>query len=84
MNTNTNHTAEQFCQPKGLSFFLKKPVYDIKELVADIPFCRTSIYKSVKNKDLRSVKVGSKVVFYADDILSWLEKLRDENTVSNY
>ena len=53
-----------------------KPVYNLVELLKIVPIGRSSIYNEVKAGRLRAAKMGRRTLFLANDISTWLEKMR--------
>ena len=60
--------------PRALG--LTKVAYAVGETIDLLSIGRTSLYAAVKRGDLRPVKFGKKTLFYANDLASFLTKLR--------
>jgi excisionase family DNA binding protein len=58
------------------AFGLAKAAYSVGETLDLLSIGRTSLYAAVKRGDLKRVKFGTKTLFYAADLASFLAKLR--------
>lgn len=59
-----------------LATILNKTAYSVSELLQLGPWSRTMVYEEIKAGRLRSTKLGRRTIFLADDVITWLEKLR--------
>jgi excisionase family DNA binding protein len=53
-----------------------KPAYNLSDLLELVPVSRSTAYQEIKARRLHPTKVGRRVLFLADDILTWLEHHR--------
>ena len=57
-------------------FGLAKAAYGVGETLDMFSIGRTSLYAAAKRGDLKRVKFGKKTLFYANDLASFLTRLR--------
>ena len=58
------------------AFGLAKAAYAVGETLDLLSIGRTSLYAAVKRGDLKRVKFGKKMLFYAADLAAFLARLR--------
>lgn len=57
--------------------YITKPVYKIKELQQLVSRSRSGIYQEIKAGRLKTCHMGKSMYFMADDIVNWLEGMRE-------
>lgn len=54
---------------------LDKPAYKIDELAKRGPFCRTLLFRAIRDGKLRAKKFGRSTIVLHDDFMSFLQAL---------
>lgn len=59
--------------PRALG--LTKAAYSVREAASLLSIGRSSLYETVKRRDLRPVKLGRRTLFLSDDLAAFLRRL---------
>lgn len=80
---STNGAASGRCEEDASAgpidpraFGLTKAAYAVGEALDLLSIGRTALYAAIKRGDLKRVKFGRKTLFYADDLATFLMRLR--------
>lgn len=61
----------------GLQELLTKPAYSVPELQQLTSIGRSFLYEEIRQGRLRATKAGRRTLFLADDVVAWLEGMRE-------